>query len=172
MPAAPWKKLVRFIAAEDGLVYTGEPLETADADLGLALKEGKPIRVRCLQGSVLSPRSALGSRLMTVKQLLSPLDPAVIKTVRALGINFKPTPEFKRTPIPVLFYKPTSTISHTGAVLPLPKFARDEQADYEVELCVVIGKRCKDVTEEEALDYVLGYTVAQDVRYLESNLLL
>lgn len=36
--------------------------------------------------------------------------------------------------------------------------------DYEVELTIVIGKTAKDVSEAEALDYVLGYTVANDVR--------
>src|SRR5690242_12553207 len=38
------------------------------------------------------------------------------------------------------------------------------QVDYEVELAVVIGKPCKDVSEEKALDYVLGFTCANDVR--------
>lgn len=36
-------------------------------------------------------------------------------------------------------------------------------SDYEVELAVVIGKDAKDVPESEALDYVLGYTGANDV---------
>ena len=35
--------------------------------------------------------------------------------------------------------------------------------DYECELAVVIGKRCKNVRPEDALDYVLGYTCANDV---------
>jgi 2-keto-4-pentenoate hydratase/2-oxohepta-3-ene-1,7-dioic acid hydratase in catechol pathway len=38
--------------------------------------------------------------------------------------------------------------------------------DYEVELTIVIGKPAKDVKESEALDYVLGYTVANDVSVL------
>lgn len=38
-----------------------------------------------------------------------------------------------------------------------------ESVDWEVELAVVIGKKCKDVNEEDALDYVLGWTVANDV---------
>jgi 2-keto-4-pentenoate hydratase/2-oxohepta-3-ene-1,7-dioic acid hydratase in catechol pathway len=161
MPA--WRKLVRFIAAEDGMIHSGEPIE-GDHDLGLAIHEGKPVRVRCLQGSALSPRAGLGSRILTVKQLLSPLDPNVIKTVRALGANFTmPVPNFKKSPIPILFYKPTAGISHTEAPIPLHPYARDEQVDYETELCVVIGKRCKDVSETEALDYILGYTIAQDV---------
>jgi 2-keto-4-pentenoate hydratase/2-oxohepta-3-ene-1,7-dioic acid hydratase in catechol pathway len=38
------------------------------------------------------------------------------------------------------------------------------QPDYEVELTIVIGKPAKDVSEADALDYVLGYTVGNDVR--------
>lgn len=37
------------------------------------------------------------------------------------------------------------------------------QPDYEVELTVVIGKAAKDVKEEDALDYILAYTVSNDV---------
>lgn len=40
---------------------------------------------------------------------------------------------------------------------------KDDCADYESELCVVIGKRCKNVSEAEALDYVLGHTASNDV---------
>lgn len=36
-------------------------------------------------------------------------------------------------------------------------------ADYESELAVIISKDCKDVTEEEAQDYILGYTASNDV---------
>ena len=44
----------------------------------------------------------------------------------------------------------------------VPKDAT-EQVQYEGELVVVIGKECKNVTQEEALDYVLGYTIGNDV---------
>jgi 2-keto-4-pentenoate hydratase/2-oxohepta-3-ene-1,7-dioic acid hydratase in catechol pathway len=38
--------------------------------------------------------------------------------------------------------------------------------DYEVELAIVIGKLAKNVSEDDALNYVLGYTGANDVRIL------
>jgi 2-keto-4-pentenoate hydratase/2-oxohepta-3-ene-1,7-dioic acid hydratase in catechol pathway len=44
--------------------------------------------------------------------------------------------------------------------------------DYECELVVVIGKKCKDVTEDKALDYVLGYCVGNDVSHREWQLKL
>jgi 2-keto-4-pentenoate hydratase/2-oxohepta-3-ene-1,7-dioic acid hydratase in catechol pathway len=46
----------------------------------------------------------------------------------------------------------------------LPKLTQlDDCGDYESELTIVIGKQCKNVSEEEAYDYVLGYTAANDV---------
>lgn len=40
---------------------------------------------------------------------------------------------------------------------------KDDCADYESELCVVIGKSCKNVSEDDALNYVLGYTASNDI---------
>lgn len=46
----------------------------------------------------------------------------------------------------------------------------DDCADYESELAVVIGKTCKNVSKEEALDYVLGYTASNDISSRVSQL--
>jgi 2-keto-4-pentenoate hydratase/2-oxohepta-3-ene-1,7-dioic acid hydratase in catechol pathway len=51
----------------------------------------------------------------------------------------------------------------TRATDPDPRHLASEQVDYECELAIVIGKRCKNVSREKALDYVLGYTCANDV---------
>ena len=45
----------------------------------------------------------------------------------------------------------------------MPKAAQDGTSDYEAELCVVIGKTGRDIPEDKALDYVLGYTCSNDV---------
>uniref|UniRef100_A0A0D2Y1E1 Fumarylacetoacetase-like C-terminal domain-containing protein n=1 Tax=Fusarium oxysporum (strain Fo5176) TaxID=660025 RepID=A0A0D2Y1E1_FUSOF len=48
--------------------------------------------------------------------------------------------------------------------VPLPKISQStDSADYEAELAVVIGRTCRNVTETEANDYVLGYTACNDV---------
>ncbi|MBM3943165.1 MAG: DUF2437 domain-containing protein [SAR202 cluster bacterium] len=52
-------------------------------------------------------------------------------------------------------------IGHNEPII-IPKDATD-QVQYEGELVVVIGKQCKNVTEAQALDYVLGYTIGNDV---------
>jgi 2-keto-4-pentenoate hydratase/2-oxohepta-3-ene-1,7-dioic acid hydratase in catechol pathway len=65
--------------------------------------------------------------------------------------------------VPVLFFKPQSALAGPGDEIFIPRIAAGEKVDYEVELCVVIGKDCKNVSEEEALNYVAGYTVANDL---------
>jgi 2-keto-4-pentenoate hydratase/2-oxohepta-3-ene-1,7-dioic acid hydratase in catechol pathway len=59
--------------------------------------------------------------------------------------------------------KPTSALAHPGDPIRLPACQNDEEVDYECELAVMIGKAARDVSEAEALDYVLGYTCGHDV---------
>lgn len=63
--------------------------------------------------------------------------------------------------IPVVFTKYNNTLVDHGGEVPLGKVGT--QFDYEVELGVVIGRRCKDVRAAEALEYVFGYCVANDL---------
>jgi 2-keto-4-pentenoate hydratase/2-oxohepta-3-ene-1,7-dioic acid hydratase in catechol pathway len=63
--------------------------------------------------------------------------------------------------IPVVFTKYNNTLINFEQNVSLGKAG--EQFDYEVELAVVIGKKCKDISKENALGYVLGYTVANDM---------
>jgi len=64
---------------------------------------------------------------------------------------------------PVLFLKATTALQNPGDPIVLPRHLRSDEVDYECELAVVIGKRRKNVAREDALDYVLGYTCANDV---------
>jgi len=59
------------------------------------------------------------------------------------------------------FLKPTSSIIGPGDTVVLPKISKD--VDFECELCAVIGKKARKVTEERALDYVFGYTICWDL---------
>ncbi len=64
---------------------------------------------------------------------------------------------------PYVFMKPPSTtLTHPGDPIVIPAESPD-QIDWECELGVVIGRRCRNVEEAEALDYVAGYTVVNDV---------
>ncbi len=65
---------------------------------------------------------------------------------------------------PILFTKPRSALADPyPGVIPVPKAAQDGTSDYEAELCVVIGKNGRNIPEDKALDYVLGYTCSNDV---------
>lgn len=53
----------------------------------------------------------------------------------------------------------------------IPKHTlKDDCADYESELAVIIGKTCKNVSKEEAMGYVLGYTACNDISSRVSQL--
>lgn len=62
---------------------------------------------------------------------------------------------------PILFMKATSSIGGANDDLVIPRGS--EKTDWEVELGVIIGKSGKHISEEEALDYVAGYCVINDV---------
>ncbi len=64
-------------------------------------------------------------------------------------------------PEPLLFFKPPSAIIGPDAPIVLPP--QSQQVEYEAELAVVIGRRCRNVRPEEAWAYVLGVTCANDV---------
>lgn len=62
---------------------------------------------------------------------------------------------------PVLFSKFNNTLAAHNQTIRLPKNA--EKFDYEVEMVIVIGKEAKNVSKDEALSYVFGYTVGNDL---------
>lgn len=62
---------------------------------------------------------------------------------------------------PLLFFKPPSAVIDPGEAIVYPR--QSTRVDFEGELGVVIGRRCRNVSREAALDYVLGYTIVNDV---------
>ncbi len=70
-------------------------------------------------------------------------------------------PADKQRIVPKLFLKPSSAIVGPDAPLCLPSIS--STTDWEVELAVVIGTRCRNVAVEDALGMVFGYTIANDV---------
>ena len=98
-----------------------------------------------------------------VAKLLAPVAPAIILCI---GLNYKRhAAESNMTPpqCPVLFVKGANALQHPNEPILIPTHLRSDEVDYECELAVVIGKACKNVRRENALDYVLGYTCANDV---------
>lgn len=76
-------------------------------------------------------------------------------------VNSGGTPVDPQRATPRLFLKPSSAIAGHDAPLTPPRDA--EQVDWEVELAVVIGRRCRDVPVDDALAVVAGYMTANDI---------
>ena len=67
----------------------------------------------------------------------------------------------KVTKNPLLFLKPASSVIFDGESIIMPSMSKC--LHHEVELGVVIGKKCKNISQKDALDYVIGYLLALDV---------
>ena len=67
----------------------------------------------------------------------------------------------KVTKDPLLFLKPASSVIFNGESIIIPDMSKI--LHHEVELGIVIGKKCKNVSQRESLDYVLGYLIALDI---------
>jgi 2-keto-4-pentenoate hydratase/2-oxohepta-3-ene-1,7-dioic acid hydratase in catechol pathway len=157
------KRLVRFVAT-NGRTYYGDAILPAGVS-----DVAKARQARILSGSPLSPATSVTDEVINIRLLLAPLGPELIRTVRCLGLNYAlhaeesgmPKPKF-----PILFYKPATSVSGPSDPIPIPAMAQEGSGlDYECELVIVIGRRACDVAESDALDYVLGYSVANDVSH-------
>ena len=94
-------------------------------------------------------------------EIQSPTDPSKIVCI---GLNYKDHAKELNLELPespVIFIKPSTTVNRTDNIVVYPKISA--QVDYEGELAVVIGKETKQVTAEEADEYIFGYTIINDV---------
>ena len=133
-------------------------------------KEGE-VRFCEWRGSSLPPLKITGGfgnfevtgDIADIAHLLSPIDP---RTIYGVGLNYKAHAEEtgKDIPkIPLIFMKSLSAVQNPGKPIFIPRGLRSDKVDYEGELAIVIGRAAKNVSKEEALKYVLGYSVANDV---------
>lgn len=99
-----------------------------------------------------------------VKKILAPVVPPAILCI---GLNYKEhagETGFKLPEYPVLFMKNPSALANPEDPIIIPRSCSSKpECDYEIELAVVIGRTAKNVKASNALDYVLGYTVGNDV---------
>jgi 2-keto-4-pentenoate hydratase/2-oxohepta-3-ene-1,7-dioic acid hydratase in catechol pathway len=68
---------------------------------------------------------------------------------------------------PQIFWKPSTALLRHGGTVPLRK--KNVFFDWEAELAVVIGKTARDVFEEDAMEYVFGYTITNDLSERKYN---
>ena len=76
---------------------------------------------------------------------------------KALGLSDSP----RLTTVPRPFIMPATAVIGPGDEIPWPVYSKT--IDYEIELAVIIGRKAKYVIAEQALDFVAGYTIANDV---------
>jgi len=147
--------ICRFLDA-DGNEHLGQPLDNPYNEM---LEVESPFEKK--DGS--SEAALILEPPLKMAKMLSPVPgyPPII----CCGLNYRNHAEEVGLPIPskpTLFSKTPNALQNPYDSIILPEIARNE-VDYEGELAVIIGRKCKDVSPEKATDYILGYTVANDV---------
>jgi len=98
-----------------------------------------------------------------IAKILAPVVPVMIWCI---GQNYRRHADevgMSSGDYPVVFAKGANTLQDPGASIAIPSRAGTTELDYEGELVVIIGKACKDVSRERALEYVAGYACGNDV---------
>jgi 2-keto-4-pentenoate hydratase/2-oxohepta-3-ene-1,7-dioic acid hydratase in catechol pathway len=137
-------QILRFLT--NGVTHLGQDLND-----GFALE---------IQGDLFGPHKVTDRRLK-VEKLLAPLIPS---DILCIGLNYRRHAAESKSEIParpMLFIKASNTLNNPLDPIPVPRLSN--MIDYEGELAVVIGKTAKHVSRADALNYVLGYTAANDV---------
>ena len=96
------------------------------------------------------------TRLVDPHKLLAPVAPV---NILGIGLNYRRHAAEGNVPVPerpILFMKATTAVQNPGDPIVLPRHLRSDEVDYECELAVVIGRRCRNVSRENARDNVLG----------------
>jgi len=111
---------------------------------------------------------AVTNQPANVATLLAPIAPVQLLCI---GLNYRRHAEETGAAVPahpILFLKNIASVQHPNGPIVLPRHLRSDEVDYECELAVVIGHGpngaiCRNVSRENALEHVLGYTCANDV---------
>lgn len=141
-------KIIRFISHSDQLMYGLHDPELPD-------------QARIIKGDIFG-KFRVTSKSAKIHHVLSPVFPC---NILALGLNYRKHADETNVSypeIPVVFIKATtSVVGHMSPII-LPA-AGPDNVDYEAELAVIIGKKVKNVSPSGAMDYIMGYTCANDV---------
>lgn len=108
-----------------------------------------------------------GERICAIAdaKLLAPAEPTIIV---ACGLNYMGEIRHLGAAVPQepsLFFKPPTTVLDPGVEIPCP--AITDMLSHEAELCCVMKRTARDVPEDKALDYVLGYTCGNDIGMMD-----
>lgn len=122
------------------------------------LLEGAPVQVRRDGENLVAP----DGRVVAIKDAIH-LPPSEPTKILAVHLNYQSrTDEFmtKLPDAPTYFHKPITALnSHHGHIV---RPDRCKWLNYEGEIVIIIGKTCKNISPEEAGDYIAGYSVGND----------
>lgn len=115
-----------------------------------------------VEGSPFGNFRRLDARIPLEKvRLLAPLEPSKIICI---GRNYssRAKEQVAELPeVPLIFLKPPSTLVGHEGIIQIPP--QTKQVEHEAELGVVIGRRGRWITPEDAIDYIFGYTIGNDI---------
>ncbi len=118
--------------------------------------------MRCEGASLIDPDLKMTDEVVKAEHFLAPVDPRALVCVAASYRAHIEECNLEEQPEPVVFMKnPAAATGHECPVV-IPSVCADE-VDYEGELAVVLSQDCHNVSEEEALERIAGYMVANDV---------
>jgi 2-keto-4-pentenoate hydratase/2-oxohepta-3-ene-1,7-dioic acid hydratase in catechol pathway len=132
-------------------------LSSGKTHLGQRIDDTSALRI---EGDLLGDYRVTSEKLK-VDKLLAPIVPT---DILCIGLNYREHAAESGSSIPahpMLFIKASNTLQNPSDPILIPR--RSSEIDYECELAVVIGKTARHVSRDRALDYVLGYTCANDV---------
>jgi len=122
---------------------------------GLSIEAGKLIPLESVR--LLAPIPRPGKALALAGNYSEHIKEASMTRGFNVGLSDSP----RMTTVPRPFLMPSTVVIGPDDKIPWPTYSKD--VDYELELAIVIGKEAKAVSAESALDYVAGYTIANDV---------
>ncbi|KAH7121714.1 hypothetical protein EDB81DRAFT_665865 [Dactylonectria macrodidyma] len=153
--ASDFEYLIRFLD-EEGKTRYGNLTEAKPAQDLIGFK------VQVVQGNLFAGLNVTAEE-KTITKVLCPLDATPV--FQCIGVNYERharETNFNVPSQPVVFTKPADSIAGPFDDIHVHPDAQSE-LDYEGELCFIFGKDCKDVTEDNAMECVLGYTIGNDL---------
>ena len=140
--------------------------------LARVLADGRPTygwvdndRIRLLDGAPFEDAAAETGKDLNLADvgLLTPVVPSKILAVGRNYADHVAEMKMELPSQPSVFIKPNTTLVDPGGTVVLPPADVSTEVEHEAELVIVIGRPARNVTPDEALSYVFGYTCANDV---------
>lgn len=164
-------KLIRFLDPAGRVTWgvpvpdTDEPSPSAPDGRAIPLPSWRPFDAACMSlPQELGQARQVGIEPVPVTRLLPPIDPPAIF---GIGLNYRAHAAeqgLQPPERPVIFMKNICAVSGPFDAIVIPRVCQDRpQVDFECELAIVIGRAARDVPESVAMEFVFGFTAANDV---------